>query len=121
MRPNQMHNRTYLKQARRDLRNNLTPAEATLWQCLKNSQLLGRKFRRQHSIENYIVDFYCPTEKLVIELDGGIHLDAIVMENDLARDARLLQLGYRVLRFQNDMVFNCPEQVLEEIAKHFTT
>jgi very-short-patch-repair endonuclease len=58
------------KEYRRRLRNNLTPAEATLWLALKNKQLAGRRFKRQVSINHYIVDFYCPSEKLVIELDG---------------------------------------------------
>lgn len=70
---NEIHNRKYLKQRRKDLRNNATISEKRLWIALKKSQLKGRKFRRQHSIENYIVDFYCPSEKLIIEVDGNMH------------------------------------------------
>ncbi len=69
-----LHNRKYLKENRKMLRSNLTPAEAELWKHLKSSQLYGRKFRRQHSIGNFILDFYCPSEKLAIELDGQIHV-----------------------------------------------
>ncbi|MEL6536768.1 MAG: DUF559 domain-containing protein, partial [Bacteroidota bacterium] len=71
--PSYLHNRKYLKERRQALRNNLTSAEATLWIFLKGRQLEGKKFRRQPSIGNYIVDFYCPEEQLVIELDGGLH------------------------------------------------
>ena len=70
MRNNQKHNLSYFKEARKILRNNSTSAEATLWNILKNSQLDGRKFQRQHSIENFVVDFYCSAEKLIVELDG---------------------------------------------------
>lgn len=75
-------NRKYLKQRRRYLRNKLTSAEATLWKALQSSQLEGRKFRRQAGIGNYIVDFYCPREKLVLELDGNYHLEMINSEYD---------------------------------------
>jgi very-short-patch-repair endonuclease len=69
--PRQVNNRPELKQIRRELRHNLTPAEATLWRCLQNKQLAGRKFRRQHSVGSYVLDFYCPSEMLAIELDGA--------------------------------------------------
>ncbi|WP_208643530.1 endonuclease domain-containing protein [Pedobacter miscanthi] len=70
-----IHNLKYLKEWRKELRNNLTPAEATMWKYLQNSKLDGRKFRRQHSVGNYILDFYCPSEKLAIEIDGSCHDD----------------------------------------------
>src|SRR5579872_4184975 len=97
MRKNQVNNVTYLKDRRKALRNNLTPAEATLWKMLKGSAL-NRKFRRQHSIENYIVDFYCPEEKLIIELDGQVHNDPIQSFYDMERRERLEELGNRMLR-----------------------
>ena len=68
-----IHNLKALENNRKQLRNNLTPAEAALWKMLQNSQLEGRKFRRQHSVGNYILDFYCPSERLCIELDGAYH------------------------------------------------
>jgi len=64
----QINNRPELKKFRKNLRNNSTSAEATLWTYLQKSQLDGRKFKRQHSVENYILDFYCPSEKLCVEL-----------------------------------------------------
>ena len=69
----QLYNKTSLKEERKALRNNLTEAEYLLCQYLKGKKLSGRKFRRQHSFENYIMDFYCPVEKLAIELDGQHH------------------------------------------------
>ena len=65
----EIHNRSALKENRRTLRNNMTPAESALWKVLQKSQLDGRKFRRQHSVDGHILDFYCPSEKLAIELD----------------------------------------------------
>ena len=72
--PDRIHNREYLKIFRRDLRNAGTPAEATLWKQLRNSQLDGKKFRRQHSIGPYIVDFFCPEARLAIEARRGAEL-----------------------------------------------
>ena len=93
MRQNQIKNVTYLKDRRKDLRNNLTPAEATLWKYLKGSTLKDRKFRRQHSIGNYIVDFYCPEEKLIIELDGEVHNDPMQAVYDAERSEWLISMG----------------------------
>ena len=119
MRQNQIKNVSYLKDRRRDLRNNPTSAEATLWSALKNSQLKNRKFRRQHSIENYVVDFYCPAEKLIVELDGQAHFDPGGMQYDAERDSRLAELGNTILRFENKYVFSDLDGVLAEIADYF--
>jgi len=115
----QIYNKPILKPYRRKLRSNLTPAEAFLWTHLKNKQLEGRRFRRQFSIHNYIVDFYCPAEKLVLELDGEIHNNAIAIERDRIRDAKLNKMGIKVLRFENSLVFDKLEWVLEEIKNSF--
>ena len=114
-----LHNRKYLKDRRKSLRNNLTPAEANLWTQLKKSQLNGRKFRRQHSIGNYIVDFYCPSENLIIEVDGGIHRDVIVNQNDIIRENHLVELGFKIIRFENIEVQKNIQNVLESIKSHF--
>lgn len=113
------HNKSYLKQYRKSLRNKSTPAEAFLWNYLKKSQLEGRKFRRQHSIDNYIVDFFCFEESLAVELDGEIHNKQI--EEDKLRDAYLLSKGIQVIRFENRFVFEHLEQVLDDIKSNFTT
>lgn len=113
------HSRSYLKQTRKSLRNNATTAEATLWRFLKKSQLVGRKFRRQHSIGNYVVDFYCPAEKLVIELDGESHFHQSSYEYDKGRTEYLQSLNLRILRFENDEVFKTTESVLDKIKSAF--
>ena len=84
---------------------NLTPAEATLWKHLQRNQLKGRKFRRQHSIDNFIVDFYCASENLIIELDGAVHLDFAIQNYDLERTQKLEGFGFKLIRFENKLVF----------------
>jgi very-short-patch-repair endonuclease len=113
-------NKIKFKQYRKDLRNNSTSAEATLWEIIKNKQLDGKKFRRQHGIENYIVDFYCSSEKLIIELDGQTHGDYAQIEKDEIRDKFFNDNGYTVLRFENRFIFQDPEFVIDEIRKKFT-
>lgn len=121
MRSRQIKNVPYLENRRKDLRKNLTPAEAALWTLLQKNKLNGKSFRRQQSIENYIVDFYCPSEKLIIELDGEVHNNPIAAINDKERDERLQQLGYKVLRFENKLVFEQTEWLLGEITRHFAS
>ena len=114
-----MHNKKGLEKFRKELRNNATPAEAFLWTQLSNKKLEGRKLRRQHSIENFIVDFYCPAEKLIIELDGEVHFNAVAQEYDYKRTCFLENLGFKVIRFENKMVFDHLPSVLAEIKEHF--
>jgi very-short-patch-repair endonuclease len=92
--PQKMNNKKYLKKYRKELRNNPTKAESMLWKALQKKQLEGRKFRRQHSLGNYIVDFYCPTEKLIVELDGSVHENFINEEYDFNRMEYLKSLGF---------------------------
>ena len=114
-----LHSLPILKEKRTTLRHNLTPAEARLWTELKNRKLQNRKFIRQHSIENYIVDFYCPAEKLIVELDGQVHFNTEALEKDTDRTNRLNELGFTVVRFENKLVFQYLPKVLTEIASHF--
>jgi len=114
----QIHNREELKDLRKYLRNNLTPAEATLWKFISHNQL-GRKFRRQHSINKYILDFYCPTERLAIELDGDEHFHEVGIVKDKKRDEDLREMGISVLRFENDEVLNNLDYVLDFIKRSF--
>ena len=115
----QIHNRIELKVFRKNLRNNSTSAEATLWLLLKNSQLDGRKFRRQHSVGAYILDFYCPAEKLCIELDGADHYTVNGEAYDEERTKYLNSLNIRVIRFENKEVFQAIEYVLGRIRSCF--
>ncbi|RTQ46836.1 endonuclease domain-containing protein [Hymenobacter gummosus] len=114
-----IHNLGHKKDARRQLRNHATTAEALLWRGLQRSQLVGRKFRRQHSIGPYIVDFYCPSEKLVVELDGAAHFTASGGAYDAERTAYLNGLGLRVLRFGNRFVLQQADNVLAAIQAAF--
>jgi very-short-patch-repair endonuclease len=119
MSPHSIHNRKDLKSLRQQLRTGMTPAEQKLWAALKNRQLQGRKFRRQQSIGQYIVDFYCPSERLIIELDGPEHTDLPRHEYDQARQQELESFGYGIIRFENRMVFEQLDNVLEAIVQAF--
>jgi very-short-patch-repair endonuclease len=114
-----IHNIKVLKENRKRLRNSLTPAEAKLWSLLENSKLENRKFRRQHSVGPYVLDFYCPAEKLCVELDGAAHFTDGGHEYDSARTEYLETLNILVVRFENKDVFENTEGVLEEIRRHF--
>ena len=106
---------------RKALRNNMTTAEEVLWKYLKRKQLAGRKFRRQHSIGHYILDFYCPKEKLAIELDGAHHFTKEGMAYDAKRTAYLNEFQIKVIRFENQEVFQNIETVLQKIKSHLTS
>ena len=80
---------------------------------------MGRKFRRQHSIGKYILDFYCPSEKLAIELDGEVHFNDAARENDAKRKKFLKDCGIRVLRFENRWIFEELEWVIWRIKSEF--
>lgn len=103
------------KRFRQALRSEMTNAEKLLWAKVRNKQL-GVKFRRQHGIGNYIVDFYCPEKGLIIELDGDSHFQNVTQTYDEARDLYMQELGLRVLRFLNSDVEQNMEGVLERIS-----
>ena len=100
----------------KQLRKNMTDAEIVLWVHLKGG-INGFKFRRQHPIGLYIADFYCHKVKLIIELDGSIHDNVVVKENDERRQAELEKWGYIIIRFINEEVLRKPEEVLEVITR----
>lgn len=104
-----------IEQAARKLRNNLTLAEARLWSALRNKQLEGLRFRCQHPVGNFILDFYCPSCKLVVEVDGEIHDRQT--EYDDARTAKLVEYGCTILRFRNEQVMKDLPGVLAEIRQ----
>jgi very-short-patch-repair endonuclease len=92
-----------------------TPAEAALWDHLRDRRLAGLKFRRQHYIGRFIVDFYCAEAELVVEVDGPVHESQ--REHDAAREEFLESLGLRVVRFANEDVISRPEEVLRTIVE----
>ena len=114
MRLNNIHD---LKNFRKELRKRLTQAEARLWSHIKNS-LLGYKFRRQHSVGKYILDFYCTEKRLAVELDGSPHDTEQGFDKDKERTEYLQRLGIKVIRFENKDVIKNLEGVLLEIKKN---
>ncbi|MEK7161653.1 MAG: endonuclease domain-containing protein [Patescibacteria group bacterium] len=112
-----LNNLISLKNNRRKLRKQLTPAEAKLWIYLQNSQL-GEKFRRQPSIGYYILDFYCPKKKLAIELDGSPHDTEEGYAKDKERTKFLNNKRIKVIRFENKDVMSNTEGVLADIKKN---
>jgi len=107
-----------IKRSSRDLRREMTDAERLLWQHLRQRQVAGRRFRRQHPVGRYIVDFACLEAGLIIEVDGGQHADR--REYDTARSAWLERQGFRVLRFWNNEVLTNLEAVREVIWREVT-
>jgi very-short-patch-repair endonuclease len=98
------------------LRENMTPEERLLWGFLKNKENTNCHFRCQHPIYQFIADFYCHTVRLVIEVDGGIHLNADHRKYDICRDYELSNFGITVCRFTNDRIHNDFESVKQEIV-----
>ena len=117
MSPKQIHNKPELIKFRKSLRNNSTSAEATLWKCLQKKQLGGFKFRRQHSVGNFILDFYCPYKRVAIELDGAPHFTPEGRIKDIKRDAYLKKQRISVLRFENKLIFENQSMVLDAILQ----
>ncbi len=104
--------RAQQKEASRQMRHIPTPAERALWERLRDRQVAGAKFRRQHSIDRFVVDFYCAEAQLVVEVDGPIHH---APNDDAERQAVLESLGLRVIRFDNDVVLRSTAEVVERI------
>lgn len=109
-----------IKPHARDMRKNPTSAEERLWSRLRRKQVAGLRFRRQAPIGQFIIDFYCPEARLVIEVDGSIHDEPEVAERDEKRQAYLESLDLRVLRFTNSQVMHEVDAVIERIGKVIT-
>jgi len=105
------------KQTRKYLRGNMTRAEITLWCSLKGKQLLGYKFRRQHGVDQYIVDFYCPELNLAIEVDGESHNSEDARRRDAIRQQEIERYGIRFLRLTDDEVLGSPGRVVEVLER----
>jgi len=104
-----------LHQCAKELRNQATPAERKLWRYLSGRKMMNLKFRRQHLIDPYIVDFYCPEKKLIIEVDGGTHIDNKIY--DRYREEYLRSKGFQIIRFLNTEVNSDTVEVLDRILK----
>ena len=108
-----------VQQIAEQMRQEPTSAEETLWEALRGRQVADTKFRRQAPMGKFILDFYAPSCKLVIELDGSVHDNQV--ERDLERAQHLQAYGYHVLRFPNDAVLNNLPAVLKSIESTITT
>jgi very-short-patch-repair endonuclease len=104
-----------LVMAARDLRQNETSAEDVLWNALRGKRLNGLKFRRQHPVGNYVLDFFCVQYQLAVELDGGIHLQPVQTASDEQRTKFLEENHIRVMRFRNDEILSDLPGVLQKI------
>ena len=107
--------RKTLKEPARSLRTSMTDAEQALWHRIRRKQIQNVQFYRQKPLRSFIVDFYCPAAKLVVELDGSQHFETGHQAKDGARDAALASLGLRVLRFDNRQVLLETDAVLAVI------
>ena len=108
---------TRLKSFSRELRTGMTDAEQLLWKYVRRKQLCDIQFYRQKPIGNYIVDFYAPAVKLVVEIDGGQHFSNEYLRRDQKRDAYLASMNLKVLRFDNGQVLKSLGDVLDEIYR----
>jgi very-short-patch-repair endonuclease len=102
------------------LRQNMTLGEYLLWKKLKDRKIFSEKFRRQHPVNIYIVDFYCHEHNLVIEVDGDYHNEADQTEHDIGRTSDLNNYGLKVIRFTNHEIINEIDQVIKKILKAIT-
>ena len=105
-----------IQERAKELRKNMTVAEKQLWSVLRGKQLDGLYFRRQHAVGSYIVDFICTAENLVIEVDGGSHLEQVAYDAERTRWL-VEEKGYRVIRFTNDDIFKSMNEVVEKIRE----
>ena len=107
-----------LKNTARTLRKNMTDSERLLWSRIRRKQLRGFQFYRQKTVGNYIVDFYCPSAKIIIEVDGSQHFEEQRRKKDRIRDAYLSKLGFEILRFPNWEVMRNVDDIVEDIYRH---
>ena len=103
------------------LRNNMTNAEEILWEELKNKEIFKDRWKRQHPIDIFIVDFYCHKHKLAVEVDGEIHLQEEVQEHDIGREHDITKLGIKILRFTNKEIFEEIESVKSKILQEISS
>lgn len=116
----EIFNRVEVKEKRQDLRNEMTPAEVLAWARLRRKQVMGYRFRRQYSVGPYILDFYCPSLKLAVEIDGDSHLGEEAQAYDRERQSSIEALGIQFLRFTNGEVFENMEGVMETVRETVT-
>jgi very-short-patch-repair endonuclease len=112
------HNLPEMKGVRRQLRHSMTNAKKKFWYALDKGQLKGWRLRRQHSVDRYVLDFYCAKAKLAVEFDGSSHNSAEAIEYDAIRTEYLNSIGIKVIRFSNNAVENNLSGVFLEILRN---
>jgi very-short-patch-repair endonuclease len=117
---NRENNNIALKNVRQKLRNKMPAPEVVFWHRIQNKQINDLKFRRQYSIGNFVIDFYCVKSKLAIEIDGESHYSEESIENDKVRDLFLRSKGITVLRFTNDEIMRNIDGVLSAVQECHT-
>jgi very-short-patch-repair endonuclease len=110
-------NKSTEKQNRRELRKKQTPAEKLVWRYLRNKQMMNCKFRRQCSVDKFIIDFYCSELNLAIEIDGNVHEEPEQKEYDIERQKYLEKLEIIFLRIKNEELFGNPNKAFGKIEK----
>ncbi len=111
------YNKSSEKEKRRQLRQDITKAEKIIWEKIKNRQIENCKFRRQYSVDKFVIDFYSPILKLAIEIDGDSHFQDDAVEYDVARQVFIESVGIKFIRFTNEDVYRNLSGVLESIAQ----
>lgn len=108
-------NKSSEKVKRRKLRQNQTEAEKLIWRFLRNRQLLGHKFKRQYSVDHFVIDFYCPELKLAVEADGATHNESGRKEYDIRREKYLKKFGVSFVRIKDEELFGNPNKAFAKI------
>ena len=114
-----IYNQSMMKARRRELRKNQTKQEKDFWDIIRNGEFVAYRFRRQYSIGGFVIDFYCPSLKLAIEIDGSIHDSQV--KYDAFRQSGIETLGIRFIRFTNDEIDNEIEEVVKKIREEINT
>ncbi len=109
-----VYNSPVMKYRRKQLRARASKPEEILWQKLKRSQF-GARFRRQYSIQSYVIDFFCPEKRIAIEIDGSRHLETEAQKYDIYRDRYLAALEIKTIRIKATEIFSDLEKVLTKI------
>ncbi|MBE9214711.1 DUF559 domain-containing protein [Plectonema cf. radiosum LEGE 06105] len=112
----QLYNKKSEKEKRRKLRQNIVKAEKIIWDKIRNRQIEDCKFRRQYSVDKFVIDFYSPKLKLAIEIDGESHFMEGAVEYDRERQSYIKSFGIKFIRFTNNDVYDNLDGVLESIA-----
>ena len=112
---NKHYNKQTQKEKRRKLRRNQTRAEEIVWYFLRNRKLVGYKFRRQYSVDYFVIDFYCPELKIAVEIDGDIHDEPEQIIYDIKRQTFLESFGIRFIRIKNEELFGNPNKAFDRI------